>query len=148
MMKDDDCVVGMDILSEDKFVLTVSETGLGRLSPISEYPIHSRATQGQNNFKVDKYGYVVSVQSVDINDDLMMISANGVIVRIPINSITPHSRTSRGVSVMKLDEGDRLISAVPVSKAGDEIEHDSEAEAPGENPAENAEAITGENSEA
>ncbi len=121
-----DYVVGADILSNDKFVLTVSEGGLGKLSPADEYPIHSRATSGQINFKVDKFGEVVTVQSVNNENDLMIITASGMMVRIPLDSITPHSRTSKGVKIMSLPEGDRIISAVAVSKTEEEPEAEAE----------------------
>ena len=123
-----DKVVGMDILSEDKYVLTVSETGLGRLAAVSEYPVHNRAGQGQINYRTEKYGKVVNVQSVSDNDDLILISASGMMVRIPIDSIAPHSRTSRGVTVMNLKEDDRVISAVSVMKAPENNTENEEAD--------------------
>ena len=123
-----DYVVGADVLSDDKFVLTVSENGLGKLSPASEYPIHSRATMGQTNFKIDKYGEVVCVQSVNNENDLMIMTAGGMMVRISLETITPHSRTSKGVKIMSLPEGDRIISVVAVSKAEEEPEEATETE--------------------
>ena len=116
-LQGDDCVVGADVLCDDKPVLTVAEDGLGRLSPASEYPIHSRAGLGQINFKCGKYGHVVNVQSVNADDDLMIITASGMMVRISLEGITPHSRTAKGVKIMNLSDGDRIISAVPVAKA-------------------------------
>ena len=126
-LRGDDYVVGADILYDDKPVLTVSEGGLGRLTDASGYPIHSRAGQGQINFKIDKYGGVVNVQSVNRDDDLMIITASGMMVRIPLGDISIHARTARGVKIMNLAEDDKIISAVPVSKAMDEGEEaDSE----------------------
>lgn len=122
----DDEVVGMDILEEGKLILTVSDTGLGRLSKISEYPLHSRAGQGQINFRSEKNGNVVNVQAVSIDEDLILISTSGMMVRIPLDSITPHSRTSRGVKVMNLTEGDTVISAVAVARAEEEPESTEE----------------------
>ena len=121
-----DCVVGMDILDENKLVFTVSENGTGRLSKASQYPLHSRAGQGQINYRTEKNGYVVNVQSVDYDDDLILISASGMTVRIPIDKIGVHSRTSKGVKVMKLSDDDRIISAVSVAKADDETEADAD----------------------
>ncbi len=116
-LQGDDCVVGADVLYDDKPVLTVAEDGLGRLSPASEYPIHARAGLGQINFRCGKYGHVVNVQSVNANDDLMIITASGMMVRISLEGIAPHSRTAKGVKIMNLSDGDRIISAVPVAKA-------------------------------
>ncbi len=136
----DDEVVGSDIIEDGGYVLTVSETGLGRLAASSEYPVHSRAGMGQINFKCDKYGAVVSVQSVDTENDLIIITASGMMVRIPIGSIAPHSRTSKGVKIMNLAEGDKIISAVAVARAEEEPEYDEETDAAGEGAEETAEA--------
>jgi DNA gyrase subunit A len=140
-LQGDDCVVGADVLYDDKPVLTVAEDGLGRLSPASEYPIHSRAGLGQINFKCGKYGHVVNVQSVNADDDLMIITASGMMVRISLEGITPHSRTAKGVKIMNLSDGDRIISAVPVAKAeSSETNEDADA-------TETIEADTQENAE-
>ncbi len=130
----DDYVVGADILYDDKPVLTVSEGGLGRLTDASGYPIHSRAGQGQINFKIDKYGGVVNVQSVNRDDDLMIITASGMMVRIPLGDISIHARTARGVKIINLTDDDKVISAVPVEKANeaesnyDEIDEENGAD--------------------
>ena len=140
-LQGDDCVVGADVLYDDKPVLTVAEDGLGRLSPASEYPIYSRAGLGQINFKCGKYGHVVNVQSVNADDDLMIITASGMMVRISLEGITPHSRTAKGVKIMNLSDGDRIISAVPVAKAeSSETNEDADA-------TETIEADTQENTE-
>ncbi len=140
-LQGDDIVVGADVLYDDKPVLTVAEDGLGRLSPASEYPIHSRAGLGQINFKCGKYGHVVNVQSVNADDDLMIITASGMMVRISLEGITPHSRTAKGVKIMNLSDGDRIISAVPVAKAeSSETNEDADA-------TETIEANTTENAE-
>ena len=123
-------------------MLTVSEGGLGRLTDASGYPIHSRAGQGQINFKIDKYGGVVNVQSVNRDDDLMIITASGMMVRIPLGDISIHARTARGVKIMNLAEDDKIISAVPVSKAMDEDE-----EADSENTGNEAGEVTERNTE-
>ncbi len=126
-LAEDDCVVGMDILIDDKFVLTVSETGLGRLSPASDYPIHSRAGLGQINFRSEKHGDVVNVQSVDTENDLLIITSGGMMVRIPISGIRVCARGSKGVKVMNLSDDDRIISAAEVSSSKDEASDNEEA---------------------
>ncbi len=115
-----DVVVGMDILDDEKYVLTVSESGLGRLTKTSGYPIYGRAGKGQKNFDHKKYGNVVNVQTVCMEEDLILISANGMIVRIPLDQITPHARGAKGVKVMDLAEDDRVISAVTVAEEDDD----------------------------
>lgn len=144
---DEDCVVGADALSDDKYVLTVTENGLGKLSPASDYPIHSRATYGQKNFDCDKYDdAVVNVQSVSQDNDLMIITSSGMMVRIPLDGITPHGRASKGVKIMNLAENDKIISAVPVMRAEEEETPADETTAES-TPATETEAETVENKE-
>ncbi|MBQ2842579.1 MAG: DNA gyrase subunit A [Clostridia bacterium] len=115
-LKDGDCVVGMDILSEGKKVLTVSETGYGRLSEITDYRLQNRGGSGLTNYHVAKYGDVAAIEVVNPEDDLMLISSDGIIIRIPMEAIRLCARPSKGVRVMKVTEGERLITAVSVSR--------------------------------
>ena len=111
-----DRVIGMDVLDKEKPVLTLSATGYGRLSPAGDYPIHSRGTKGQINYHTDKYGKVIFTGCVKPDDDIMLITANGMMVRTSLSAIAPHSRPSKGVTLMRLKEGDTIISAVAVEK--------------------------------
>ncbi len=113
-LKEGDCVVGMDILSEGKKVLTVSETGYGRLSEITDYRLQSRGGSGLTNYHVAKYGDVAAIEVVNPEDDLMLISSDGIIIRISMEAIRLCARPSKGVRVMKVTDGERLISAVSV----------------------------------
>ena len=92
---EDDCVVGMARLREGGKVLTVSETGYGRLSPISDYRIQYRGGKGLLNYHVDKYGDVAAIKVVDLDDDVILISADGVIIRIQADSIRECARPSK-----------------------------------------------------
>ena len=94
---EDDCVVGMARLREGGKVLTVSETGYGRLSPISDYRIQYRGGKGLLNYHVDKYGDVAAIKVVDLDDDVILISADGVIIRfrrIPSGNVPDPARAS------------------------------------------------------
>ena len=117
-LKDEnDCVVGMDVKDDDKLVLTIAENGKGKLMEGGKlFNSHHRGTAGQTNFKTDKNGYVVSVQSVSLDDDLMVITLNGVLIRIAIDSLSVQGKTASGTKLIKLDEGDKIISAVSVTK--------------------------------
>ena len=135
-LKEDDCVIGMDILTEGKKVLTVSETGYGRLSEIEDYRIQNRGGSGLTNYHIAKYGDVAAIEVVDPEDDLMLISSDGIIIRIPMETIRLCARPSKGVRVMKVTEGEKLITAVSVHK-----EEDEEAEETAEAADVNAEAV-------
>ena len=115
-LKEGDCVVGMDILTEGKKVLTVSETGYGRLSEITDYRLQNRGGSGLTNYHVAKYGDVAAIEVVNPEDDLMLISSDGIIIRIPMEAIRLCARPSKGVRVMKVTEGERLITAVSVPR--------------------------------
>ena len=139
-LKEGDCVVGMSILREGGLVLTVSETGYGRLSPISDYRLQSRGGKGLLNYHVDKYGDVAAIKVVDLDDDIILISADGIIIRIQANSIRVCARPSKGVRVMKIvGEGNKVVtlSRAPHEEGeNEEIEEELEAETSEENEVE------------
>lgn len=110
-LKDDDAVVGMIIVRDDKLVLTVSETGYGRLSSIEDYRIQSRGGQGVINYHTEKYGDVAALNSVSPEEDIILISDNGIIIRIEADTVRQCARPSKGVKVMKL-VGDSKVVAV------------------------------------
>ena len=114
-LREGDCVVGMDILTEGKKVLTVSETGYGRLSEITDYRIQNRGGSGLTNYHIAKYGDVAAIEVVNPEDDLMLISSDGIIIRIALDTIRLCARPSKGVRVMKVTEGEKLITAVSVA---------------------------------
>ncbi len=113
-LKEGDKVVGMDILAEGKKVLTVSETGYGRLSEIGDYRLQSRGGKGLTNYHIEKYGEIAAIEVVDSDYDLMLISSDGVIIRISIDGIRLCARPSKGVRVMKVAEGEKVVTAVAV----------------------------------
>ena len=106
-LKEGDCVVGMSVVREGGLVLTVSETGYGRLSSTDDYRIQSRGGKGLTNYHVEKYGDVAAIKVVDLDDDVILIASDGVIIRIRANSIRECARPSKGVRVMRLNEGSR-----------------------------------------
>ena len=133
-LKDEDCVIGMSILREGGLVLTVSETGYGRLSPISDYRLQSRGGKGLLNYHVEKYGDVAAIKVVDLDDDVILISADGVIIRIQASSIRVCARPSKGVRVMRIvGENNKVVT---LSRAPHE-----ENEEPAEDTGDEGEAI-------
>lgn len=109
-LKPGDCVVGMATLVPDSLVLTVSETGFGRLSPISDYRVQSRGGKGLINYHTDKYGAVAAIRTVSLTDDIIMISSDGVIIRIQADSIRLCSRPSKGVLLMRTTQDNKVIT--------------------------------------
>lgn len=123
-LREGDCVVGMSILREGGLVLTVSETGYGRLSSIDDYRIQSRGGKGLTNYHVEKYGDVAAIKVVDLDDDIILIASDGVIIRIRANSIRECARPSKGVRVMRLTEGSRVVTLARTAHEEDEDEAD------------------------
>ena len=119
---DDDVVIGMSVLREDGYVLTVSETGYGRLSKIDDYRLQKRGGKGILNYHVDKYGSVASIKVVDLEDDIILIADDGIIIRIEAKSVRVCARPSKGVRVMKVADGSRVITmARAPHEEGEEI---------------------------
>lgn len=116
-MAEDDIIVDMALCKEDTRILTVTETGYGRISPISCYRLQSRGGKGLTNYRVEKYGDVAAVLPVEENEDIIMIASNGIIIRIYAGDISEFARPAKGVRVMRVAEGERILS---VAKA----EHD------------------------
>ena len=116
-LREGDYIVDMALCREDTRILTVTETGYGRISPISNYRLQSRGGKGIKNYRVEKYGDVAAVLPVEENEDLIMMASNGIIIRIFAGDISEISRPAKGVRVMKVAEGEKVLS---VAKA----EHD------------------------
>ena len=119
-LKEGDCVVGMSVVREGGLVLTVSETGYGRLSSTDDYRIQSRGGKGLTNYHVEKYGDVAAIKVVDLDDDIILIASDGVIIRIRANSIRERARPSKGVRVMRLNEGSRVVTLARTAHEEDE----------------------------
>jgi DNA gyrase subunit A len=113
----DDSVISMDKVVKDSYLLVVSEAGYGKVTPMDRYPRQNRAGSGVRTFKiVDKTGEVTAARVVTLQQQVMLISAEGMMTRTPIKEndprqgITTQGRSTQGVRVMTLDEGDRLVS--------------------------------------
>ena len=124
-LRENDTVVGMSVVREGGLVLTVSETGYGRLSKPEDYRIQSRGGKGLTNYHVDKYGEIAAIKVVDLDDDVIIISQDGIIIRIAAKSIRVCSRPSKGVTVMKVGEGDKVVT---IARVPHEDEETPEAE--------------------
>ncbi len=105
-----DAIVGMDQLRDGGRVLTVTETGFGRLSPIEDYRVQKRGGKGLKNYHVDKFGDVAGVKVVFPEEDIIMISSDGIIIRISAGEVRQCARPSKGVRVMRVQEGEKIVT--------------------------------------
>jgi DNA gyrase subunit A len=121
-----DEVVGMVIAPEDKKLLTVTENGYGKKTLISEYRLISRGGKGVINIQCsERNGPVSAVRTVNDDDELMFITKKGIIIRTDSTGISTIGRNTQGVRLMKLDEGDKVVSATNIVKEESEnIEED------------------------
>ncbi|MBQ3929313.1 MAG: DNA gyrase subunit A [Clostridia bacterium] len=129
-LKGDDSVIGMSIMREGSYILTVSETGFGRLSEQSDYRVQKRGGHGLLNYHTDKYGKIAAIKAVDLDDDIILISDNGVIIRIEASSVRVCSRPSKGVIVMKIVDDSKVatISRAPHEDYADDTDTDTDPE--------------------
>ena len=103
-------------------MLTVTETGFGRLSPAENYRVQKRGGKGLLNYHTDKFGDVAAIKVVDMDDDIILISEDGVIIRIAASSVRVCARPSKGVRVMKLQEGSKVATLARVPHEEDEVD--------------------------
>lgn len=140
-----DVVVGMSILRENGLVLTVSETGYGRLSNPEDYRLQHRGGMGILNYHVEKYGNVAAIKVVDLDDDIILIADDGVIIRIEAGSVRICARPSKGVRVMKVNEGSKVITMARAPHDDEEeisaVEDDGTAEEGEDEPVTEAEDV-------
>ena len=121
-----DKVVGMMIVRREGTILTVCENGYGKRSQISDYRITHRGGKGIISIKANqRNGKVISVKEVVDEDELIIISQNGIIMRQPVRAISVIGRNTQGVRLIKLDKEDKVIDVARVALK-DEVEVDSE----------------------
>ena len=121
-LRDGDYVVGAARADAGKTVLSVTERGFGKRTPVEEYRITNRGGLGIRNYMVtEKTGPIVGIKVVDGTEDLLLVTAAGILIRTPVENIRVAGRATQGVIVMRFkEEGDRVISmalADPEEKA-------------------------------
>ncbi|HSH34768.1 DNA gyrase subunit A [Schnuerera sp.] len=111
-LKDKDKVVAMDLIQEGKDLLVVSEFGFGKRTPLEDYRIQNRGGVGLKTYNVkDKTGKLVSAKVIDENDEIIMISMSGIIIRLISKGISTMGRNTQGVTLMKINnENDKVMA--------------------------------------
>ncbi len=132
-LKDGDYVVGFAVSVEGKQLLTVSETGYGRKSEFSDYRVQSRAGKGLINYRTAQFGKVAMIAPVDDENDVIMITTDGIVIRTHADQISDVKRPGKGVKVMRVNDGERIATLSIVDKYEEEEEVDGEAPQTDEN---------------
>ncbi|MGN8831752.1 DNA gyrase subunit A [Selenomonas montiformis] len=115
-----DEVVGMDILTHNAEVLTVTEGGYGKRTPTEEYRSQTRGGKGLINMKVtDKTGYVIGIKVVHPDQELMLITTDGIVIRTNVEDISVISRNTQGVKLMSTAENDKVASMATMDQKND-----------------------------
>lgn len=129
-LSEGDYVVGFAVEREGYNLLTVSETGYGRKSEFSDYRVQSRAGKGLINYRTSQYGKVAMIAPVNDDNDVIMISSDGIIIRTHADQISTFQRPSKGVKVMKVNDGEKIATLSVVDRLEEEaIEETAEIQA-------------------
>lgn len=129
-LDDGDYVVGMGIAKENSKILVVSEKGYGKRTELSEYKLQSRGGKGTTTYKIsDATGNVSGFAPVTPDDDLILITSEGIIIRLSCDDINTSGRVTKGVRLMRLADGVKIVSMALVPKEDEKDEAVSNTEA-------------------
>lgn len=130
-LRDNDYVVGSDILEPDSEVLVISEKGYGKRTAASEYPVKGRGGKGIKTANItEKNGPLAGVTVVNGDEDIMLITSAGVMIRFDVDDVSQTGRATLGVRLIKVDDGAQVASITAVPKASDEDEESTVEEEP------------------
>ncbi|MCM2990631.1 DNA gyrase subunit A [Bacillus safensis] len=128
-LSEDDIVVGMEILESDANVLIVTEKGYGKLTPEKEYRVQSRGGKGLKTCKItDNNGPLVAVKATnaEAEEDLMIITGSGVIIRMAVSDISTTGRVTQGVRLIRLGDDEHVATVALVEQSQEDDEENSE----------------------
>lgn len=128
-MKDEDYVIGASVCDDEAVLLTITENGFGKKTPVSEYKIQFRGGKGVTGYKItDKTGLIAGMSIVTNDNDVMIITTEGVVIRTDVAEISEFGRVTQGVRVMKLDEGVKIKSIEKTAKEEEKEGNEESAE--------------------
>lgn len=126
-LTDDDEVVGIDIITPEGEVLSITENGMGKRTPEDDYRCQTRGGKGVKIMNLnEKTGQLVGLQVVTEEDDIMLLTADGTIIRMDVAEISLLSRDTQGVRLMRVDEDSRVVAMVKVRKEDDDEDEENE----------------------
>ena len=112
-----DRIVGVEVLSHGQTLFAVTENGYGKRTSIDEYPVHKRGGKGVITIKTnERNGQVVSIQLVEDDDDLMLMTDQGTLIRIPANGISIISRNTQGVKLIGMGGQEKVADAARLAE--------------------------------
>lgn len=127
-LSEDDYVVGFAASLEGYTLLTVSETGFGRKSSFDDYRVQSRGGKGLINYRTAQYGKVAMIAPVTDKEDVIMITSDGIVIRTHVDQISTFQRPSKGVKVMRVNDGEKVATISVVDRFEEETEEVQDSE--------------------
>jgi DNA gyrase subunit A len=138
LLEDDDHLVGISLVRPHGSLLTITEKGYGKRTDLSEYKLQLRGGKGVTNYNItEKTGKVVGIKVVDENDDIILTSSNGIIIRFAAEDVSCFGRIAQGVILMRVAENETVVTLARTVKEEDEGEDGEQVVENGENPVEN-----------
>ncbi|MBC6118277.1 DNA gyrase subunit A [Listeria innocua] len=126
-LREDDEVIGMEVLEDNEKVLVVTEKGYGKQTPASQYPLRNRGGMGVKTVTItEKNGNLVAMKTVTGEEDLMLMTVSGVLIRFEIDTVSQTGRSAMGVKLIRLDEDEKVATVAKVPKEDDEVELEEE----------------------
>ncbi len=118
----DDRIVGMEVLSHGQTLFTATEKGYGKRTSIDEYPLHNRGGKGVITIKTtERNGQVVGMLLVDDDDDLMVMTDSGKLIRMAVKNISVISRNTQGVKLIEMTPGERVVGVARLAEKEDDV---------------------------
>ncbi|WP_270621936.1 DNA gyrase subunit A [Weissella viridescens] len=119
-LRDDDYVIGAQALEDDKYVLVITENGYGKKTPVSEYPIKGRGGKGIKTAQItEKNGPVAGIAVVDNDEDIMLTTNMGVMIRFSVDAVSETGRATQGVRLIRLDGDSKVATFTTVDPEPD-----------------------------
>lgn len=123
----DDQIVGMEVLSHGQTLFAATENGYGKRTLIDAYPLRKRGGKGVITIKTsERNGRVVAIRLVDEDDDLMLMTNGGKLIRIPIKDVSVLSRNTQGVKLIGMDPGEKIVGVAGLAEVEEEEEGEEE----------------------
>ncbi len=120
-LADDDNVIGMEVISDNETILSITENGFGKRTYAEEYSVQKRGGKGILNYRVtEKTGHVVGTKIVSDEDDILLISTSGIIIRMCSNEISILGRATQGVTLMRTDGDNKVVSLAKIIPEDDD----------------------------
>ena len=130
-LRENDYIIGMCLANEDTQLLAVTENGYGKRTELSEYRVQNRGGVGIKTYKCsDVTGNVIGIRSVKDGEDIIMITSEGIIIRIPANGISTIGRSTKGVRLMRLNDGVKVVSMGVTEHEEEEGEEEENVQPP------------------